>query len=80
MTAPCIYPTLRYADADAAIAWLTGTVGFKEVDGLAIKQENLALNAWQCMENTRQSGYCLSYARQPIHCRTSRRAAVANAT
>lgn len=30
MPAPCIFPTLRYADADAAIGWLTGAAGFTE--------------------------------------------------
>lgn len=30
MTPPCIYPTLRYLDADAAIRWLTDTIGFRE--------------------------------------------------
>ncbi|WEF23313.1 VOC family protein [Paracoccus sp. S3-43] len=30
MAKPCIYPTLRYADADAAIRWLTDTLGFRD--------------------------------------------------
>lgn len=28
--APCIFPTLRYRDADAAIRWLVDTAGFRE--------------------------------------------------
>lgn len=30
MTPPCIFPTLRYHDADAAIAWLKDVIGFAE--------------------------------------------------
>lgn len=30
MTAPCLFPTLRYRDADAALRWLIETVGFSE--------------------------------------------------
>ncbi|MGP1395291.1 MAG: VOC family protein [Inquilinaceae bacterium] len=30
MTPPCIFPTIRYRDADAAIAWLKDTIGFVE--------------------------------------------------
>lgn len=28
--APCIFPTLRYRDADAAVRWLVDTAGFRE--------------------------------------------------
>lgn len=30
MDAPCLFPTLRYRDPEAAIRWLTGTLGFRE--------------------------------------------------
>lgn len=30
MDAPCLFPTLRYRNPDAAIRWLTGTLGFRE--------------------------------------------------
>ena len=30
MDAPCIFPTLRYQDADAAIDWLRNVAGFRE--------------------------------------------------
>lgn len=30
MPSPCIFPTLRYRNADAAIDWLTGAAGFRE--------------------------------------------------
>ena len=30
MTAPCIFPTIRYRNANDAITWLTETIGFKE--------------------------------------------------
>lgn len=30
MTAPCIFPSIRYHDAESAIAWLTDTIGFVE--------------------------------------------------
>lgn len=32
MTAPTFYPTLRYRDADAAIAWLAEALGFTAKD------------------------------------------------
>ena len=50
MQTQCIFPTLRYRDADAAIRWLTGTLGFSEHavyrgdDGKVIHAE-LALGA-----------------------------------
>ena len=30
MDRPCLFPTLRYRDADAAIAWLKRVAGFRE--------------------------------------------------
>ncbi|MRX51292.1 glyoxalase [Paracoccus sp. S-4012] len=30
MDSPCLFPTFRYRDPEAAIRWLTGTLGFTE--------------------------------------------------
>lgn len=30
MDAPCLFPTLRYRDPEAAIRWLTDSLGFRE--------------------------------------------------
>ncbi|WP_220443748.1 VOC family protein [Paracoccus luteus] len=49
MDAPCLFPTLRYADPEAAIRWLTGALGFREHavhrDGGAVLHAELALGA-----------------------------------
>ncbi|WP_295042919.1 VOC family protein [uncultured Paracoccus sp.] len=48
MTSPCIFPTLRYRDADAAIRWLTQVAGFRDhavyrADDGAVAHAELAL-------------------------------------
>jgi uncharacterized glyoxalase superfamily protein PhnB len=41
-TRQCIYPTVRYSDAKAAIAWLTSVLGFEEQVVYAGEGESVA--------------------------------------